>query len=594
VTGLVAAICWHLALGLALAAFVWGVGAGYVRGRGDALDGYPFGLLAVTAAAFLYLVSPWLTPLSIALLVPVVRVRVPRLRLRDAALAAAPVLLLPFAFGLMLHGPTETLASAANGENLWWANRIWSAAESVVPYRDLLAEGQRIIYVEGAPSYVGAALSWLPRFDAILFNTTSLPAFMLVSIVVGLRIVGRGQPVRWAPLVALVALASLTYPAFPTESPPVALALPLAFVVYRLWEQPRPFAELAVVAAVVGVDLLLTKVIALLPVGIVLGAVLYKRYWRGLTPRTRGAIAAGVAAAGALVVVALLLTASWYRTLFAPHFLPARAVTYLGDQLDTRDASKLAPTFQIVGEIALLLALVRASAFAFAGALGVSVAASWLLTGQGFYMAVGFALLFAALYFAYRPARVGPAFAIAAIALTLWGITQDISGVRVAIVLAALAWWAFAVGVTRRPRALAIAAVVAAVAWAVGGFRLETHFDSYSRADHDIWLHVHDVVPRGALVYTSLTGREVTSHEGWNNYPSIARRQLYLAGWYDGRLVAETEERDRRLAHNRAVLAGAAPAVPGSWLVLRRGERIPAGFRQAYANGAYALHRKAS
>jgi hypothetical protein len=173
-------------------------------------------------------------------------------------------------------------------------------------------------------------------------------------------------------------------------------------------------------------------------------------------------------------------------------------------------------------------------------------------------------------------------------------IVQDIAGVRVAVILVALGWWAFAVGLARRPRGIVAAALVALVAWAAGGFRLETRFDAYAPADHDIWRRVHQVVPHDALVYTSLTGRAVTPHQGWNNYPSIARRQLFIAGWYDGRLVAETDERDAMLAENRAVLAGRAPARRGSSAVVRVGERAPPGFRRVYANDAFALYRSES
>src|SRR5438034_362690 len=143
---LVFAILYHTLLGLGLAALVWGVGAGCVRGRGDSLDGYPFGLILVIAAAFLFLLTPWL----------------------------------------------------------------------------------------------------------------GIPAFLLASIVAGLRLVSRGRSNarRWTPLIAIVALASLAYPSFPIESPPVALALPLAFVVYRLWDERISFERLAVLSVVVGVDLL--------------------------------------------------------------------------------------------------------------------------------------------------------------------------------------------------------------------------------------------------------------------------------------------------------------------------------------------------
>ena len=110
---LVSAVLLHVVLGLALAALVWGVGAGLVAGRGDAVDGYPFGLLAVAAAAFLVLASPWLAVVSVPLVVaPLVRVRLPRVGLHAAAIAAVPVFAVPIAFGLMYHGPTDTLASA--------------------------------------------------------------------------------------------------------------------------------------------------------------------------------------------------------------------------------------------------------------------------------------------------------------------------------------------------------------------------------------------------------------------------------------------------------------------------------------------------
>jgi hypothetical protein len=298
----------------------------------------------------------------------------------------------------------------------------------------------------------------------------------------------------------------------------------------------------------------------------------------------------------------LFLTASWYRTLFKPYFLPARAVRFLGDELDTRNAAKLAPTFQMVGEVALLLALARARAVAFAVALGASVALSWFLTGQGFYMAVGFGLLLAALFFAFRADAVRAQripLAVAAVGLAAWSWVQDITGVRVALILLALGWLAFVVGLSPRPpRAVfAAGAAVALVAWAAGGFRLEQHFDSLAPADYDVWQRVHHLVPADGLVFTSLTGKAVTLHAGWNNYASIAGRQLYLAGWYDGRLVAKTRERDDRLARNQRVLLGTvAPAalVPGFrsyWAVLRRNEPAPPTFHRTYANAEFALYR---
>jgi hypothetical protein len=105
-------------------------------------------------------------------------------------------------------------------------------------------------------------------------------------------------------------------------------------------------------------------------------------------------------------------------------------------------------------------------------------------------------------------------------------------------------------------------------------------------------------VPRDALVFTTLTGVEVTPHAGWNNYPSIASRQLYIAGWYDGRLVAVPDERDERLAANRSVLEGrrrpdeveASDGFESFYAVTRVREQVPASFRRAYENESYALY----
>jgi hypothetical protein len=139
------------------------------------------------------------------------------------------------------------------------------------------------------------------------------------------------------------------------------------------------------------------------------------------------------------------------------------------------------------------------------------------------------------------------------------------------------------------------------VALAAGGFRLLDRYESYGPADYDIWQRVHDDVPADGLVFTNLTGATVDLRHGWNNYPAIARRQVYIAGWYDGRLVADPEERNQRLALNAAVLRGACDPAElhysrpfGSyWAVVEAGARVP-GFRRTYANERYALYRSES
>jgi hypothetical protein len=96
-----------------------------------------------------------------------------------------------------------------------------------------------------------------------------------------------------------------------------------------------------------------------------------------------------------------------------------------------------------------------------------------------------------------------------------------------------------------------------------------------------------------------MTGTTIDDRHGWNNYPSIAGRQLYLAGWYDGRLVSDRNEVARRVALNRQVLAGKLPPMQldldrpfGSYYaVLRRGERAPPSSQLVYSNRRFALYR---
>jgi hypothetical protein len=573
---LVAAVMLHLVLGLALAALVWGVGAGLVAGRGDPIDGYPFGLLAVTAAALLVLLSPWLAFFSVPLLVlSLARVRLIRPDPRSLAAAAVPVIAVPVSLGLMLHGPTSTLASAANGENLAWASRAWAAAESVAPYNDLLVEGQRVVYAEAASSFIGGALTWLPGFDAILFHTTSLSAFALVSIVGGLRALRPREAVGstpWVVLLALLALTSIVYPTFLVESAPVAFAFPLAFTAYRLWDgRPSP-VRIATIGAAVA--------------------------------RGRAAALTALGAGAAVVIVALFLTAGWFRHLFEFRFLPADAARDLWDQRNERNAATAAPAFQVVGQIALLVALVRARTLPLALALAASIAATWFLGGQAFYMSQAFATLWAALWFWPRRAALfaqrGP-LVLAGVSLVLWSWLQDISGLRVAAFLIALAFVAFLVGFARRIPVLPVAAAgaVALVALGVGGFRLLERFDSYTPGDYEVWRRVRLDVPADGLVFTSQTGRSVDLRHGWNNYPAIGRRQVYISGWYDGRLVAHPEERDRRLGLNSDVLRGRldpsrlryAQRFGSFWAVVEAGASVPPSFRRVYANDRFALYR---
>ena len=147
-----------------------------------------------------------------------------------------------------------------------------------------------------------------------------------------------------------------------------------------------------------------------------------------------------------------------------------------------------------------------------------------------------------------------------------------------------------------RVGAVAAAAAVALALAVRGG--LDDPAVAITTADHDIWAEVEQRVPEDGLVFTSLTGRDVTPHEGWNNYPAVAERQLFIAGWYDGRLVSNEDDRDRKLEENHSVLTGRthpselelSREYPSYYAVVRGSEQAPRSFRRVYANGEYVLY----
>ena len=405
------------------------------RPRREAVDAYPLGLLVVTAVSAAILLEPWigvpLALLSLGLLAPLFR-RPPRIG--SALRAVAPGLVGALGFGVVLgliwHGPTSELDSRLYGDMLFYLNKVVSASISLAPFHDLLAEGQRIIYAEGAPSFVGAAFG----FDPILFHTTTLPVFFVVSMVLGFRLLVGRWTTESAIAAAALTVVAVAYPTFLVESPPMTMALPLAFPAYRLWADELSLRHATLLAVAIGLSLFWTKALGMVALGVVMLVAAYRRFGNraGVVFWT----AFGVAAAA--VVVGLFLTADWYADLVKTRFFPEEAARGALDQLDRRDTQAAAPAFVLVGQLLLLAFLVRARLFVFAGAYGASMAAAWFVGGYGFDVSLGLGALLAAIAIADRsiaPGALGWA-AIATLLLSAW--TRDIQGVDTALLLISL------------------------------------------------------------------------------------------------------------------------------------------------------------
>lgn len=623
---LVAAIAYHAALGLVLAALVWAVGLGlYARmrpgplGRLEASFAYPIGLLAVTAAAFLSLVRPWLGVVGLLFLVVGLAIGFSERRRAAPLMVAAtsrivaglaPLVGFSAALGFLLHGPSSNLDSRAYGDLVFFVAKLVSATKSVLPFRDLLAEGQRSVYLEGGSTYVGAALARLPGFDPFLFQTTTLSAFMLASLLGSFGAI-LGDRHRQTPMLVAVApfaVAMVAYPTWITVSPPVMLVLPLAFAIFALATEPLSTRAFLVLSGIVALDVLLTKGFALVPFALVLAVAFRRDHWNRLGRRSAPIALAGVGVAVALGLAFFLATSGWLTSLLRWNHIPADAVHGLRSQLDTRSTRELAPAAEILGHTALAVALFRARAYALAGAMTVSMLGTWFVGGEGFDLdiAAGITILLAAIRFASRSADLararGPV-VLAGLFLAVSAVFRETMGVRVGFALVALLGLTLLVmvapplGGTIGRFAPVLAAVGAAALLVLAA--TVPGSDTLASADYDIWREVHAAVPRDGLVFTSLTGPAVTGDQGWNYYPGVADRQLYLGGWYDSVLLARSNDRQRRLRLNADVIAGRRE--PRSlkmsrrystyFAVLRYSERAPASFRRVYGNKRYVLYR---
>ncbi len=583
------AIVAHAALGVVLAGGVWSLGLG-VLPRERALFAYPFGIVAATIGAALLLVSFWLLPVALALVVPPLARGVSRLP-RAALWAALPAGALGTALGLVNHGPTEDVDSSAYGDMLFYAAKVVSAEQSIFPFRDLLVAGERQVYVESAWMFLGGALASVPGVDPILLQAATAPAFFLTALAIGFALL-RTPASRSAGLVALLAVAAVAYPTWLTESPPVALAVPLAFALYAMWRDPLPLPLLLAVGSALTGSFFLTKTLGLVPLTIV-GAVAIVRDHRRLAP----VLLSAAGAAGVAVVALFAADSAWLADVLEPKFLPVDAARGLRRQLDVRDTQAAATSVLIVGQLLLAAVLARRRAWTLLAVLASAVGGGWLVGGHGFDVVLGIAVLLAGCLLVERGVREPWLVGAAAAALASAAWFRDISGVGSTLLPIALVVAGVLLALTRRPPLTAAAGVGALIAIGLVVFPAD-RATTLTSADRAAWEHVRDAVPSNGLVFTSETGPVVTGDQGWNYYPGIWGRQLYLAGWSNSPLLVDDDERARRLALNRRVLVGLLDprdldldrAYSSFYAVVDDTVRVPPGSRLRYRNDELALY----
>ena len=151
----------------------------------------------------------------------------------------------------------------------------------------------------------------------------------------------------------------------------MTFALPLAFAAYRVWSDRLSPSELTAIVALVGVDLLLTKVVGLIPFGIVLLTVLFSRHpVTSSSSRARTIHSGRRGRSGSGGDRRSLRHRRLVRRAGPARVLPAeKRGTACGASSTGPATGELAPAATIVGQLALLSWLIRHRSFALATAL---------------------------------------------------------------------------------------------------------------------------------------------------------------------------------------------------------------------------------
>jgi hypothetical protein len=631
--------------------------------RPNAVCAYPLGLLGVTAVAFAWLVHPLAgAAVALVYAAPALRARREVARLaRVVARPVALVLPLGLAFGGVLgvydRGPSATRDSHVFGDIVWWASHAASAGRSPTHLPDLSTVGYTLPLVESAAGFLDGALQGLVG-DPFLAYATALPVCMLVSFAIGLRLLA-GSARRPDAVVALglLLVGASIYPSWLAESPPVALVAPLALAVVALARERVGLAAFVLLSAAIGIDVVETKIIATASLAPVLLWALAHHH-RGRLRGNAIALAVGAALALALGAAVLVATASWtLHTGLGAGFEPAHVPGHLLDFERRHDLASLGLPAIVAGEMLLLAQALRARAGAALVGLVCGVLASWVVLGQNFAIGARCALVVAAVALVVdrEPDALGARLLLAAGGcVALAAVAADtaelptsaplgallagalcvaaraalgagrrslvvpalVAASVAAVALAGHGVPALALGVlalgavaARPPRRLALGAalVVALAAGAtltVAATRHEARLGVYDttvlpREEYQVWRRVHEVVPADALVFTTLTGWTMTPTTGWNYYPALGGRQVFIAGWVYSQIGVDIEVRRRRLHDNLRIFSGAAApdgipsarGFPAYYAVMWTDQPHPRSFREVYANRLFVLYR---
>ena len=213
-----------------------------------------------------------------------------------------------------------------------------------------------------------------------------------------------------------------------TESPPVALALPLSFSVYALARDRLELSEVTVGVILIGLAFALTKGFGAIELGV--AACFAAAALRGRVETRRALLYAVPIAVAATVSFAFFaLTSGWLTELLDLKFLPETAIDGVRAQRDHRDTQAAAPALLVLGEVLLAAAFLRARAWVPLTFLAAAIAGTWFVGGHGFDITVGISIVVALLVLSEQPTLLRaelPLVVAAGLALALSSMFRDI------------------------------------------------------------------------------------------------------------------------------------------------------------------------
>ncbi len=611
----------------------------------NALYGYPCGVVGATLSALLLSSSAvWLRITGVGLLLAaVLGLFRNRGEAKSAVRAAlAPVLVaLPFIFGfgvlqgILQHGPTAELAASPRGDVIFYVAQLYTyhASPFPAPHIDLMSEGFSYNPLIGsAASLIGANLSSLPGFDPFLFYAVSGPTFYLLSLCIACSLLRktaiatvRDEGVsrwEWALLVPLLFLAVPVCPSWTVESVTVGYAVPLGFVALALSvDKHLSVAKIVTVVVLILVAAAFTKVFAVIPCTVV-GIVVLVQLLRGRFHRLLWVGLAVAVLLSAAFVVYMLHEYSYILSMFQPEFFPVQAlrrVLGFADGIGDQNAISLV---EVMGQGLLILSAWRGRHRGAMLALTVGCLAYWIWHSFAYIaFGVGLAMMVGAMCsdptYLWRQRHL-VALGAVLLLLRVWWAEVHMIGLRngrLSLLLMAFSLLPLATRLLRQETKVAeilarvtrvlsasvlIGTIVVMVllAWGVVG-RRTYQGGALTPSDYDIWNEVRRRTPNDALLFSDWTGYSIDVKHGWNYYAAVSERQLYLGGWYNGRLRTDPGELQRRLQWNEAVLQGvtAPQAIPVSgryssyFAVVERARGMPTTFTRVYANDKYALYK---